>query len=409
MEITDVRVEVLEGTMTGRDPDGFYEDRLAWPLDVYDEFREVSAEDAYLRGANEFGHHPYEEDGDLKVKQPFLFIDTDEGITGMSGPIGRHWVFQTLEFRDLLVGRDPRATQKLWDLMYRKEVHGRKGKTMMAISGIDVALWDLKGKYYDEPVYRLLGGPTRKELPAYASMLGFSAEPDDVRQRAAEFREKGFDHQKWFLRYGPGSGREGKEQNVAMVRAAREGAGEDCALMFDAWMSWDRSYALDIIPDLAPYEPRWVEEPVMPDKIDVQREIRDAAPFPIAGGEHEYTRWGLNEILSRNALDVVQPDTYWAGGITELMNICSLGTVHDVPVIPHGHSVPANVNLIAAQSPTTCPLVEYLYKWNEGLQFFFDEPVRPEDGTVTVPDRPGMGVAIDDSKVDARSAVAFDF
>lgn len=403
MEITDVRCVRLTSAFPG-DPETFYEDRLARPLDVYGEFRNATADDMYRREPDGISHRPIEVDGELRVSQLFLRIETDEGVTGLAGPIGRTVASLALDLRDLLVGRDPRATEKLWDLMYRREVHGRKGKTMQAISALDVALWDCAGRYYGEPVHRLLGGPTRTELPAYASMLAYSTEPERVRERASEFAEKGYGAQKWFFPHGPGSGHGGIRENVALVEAAREAVGEDYDLMFDCWMSWDEPYARRMFPKLEPYDPRWVEEVVLPDRIDQQAALSEAATFPVAGGEHEYTRWGFHELLSRNALDVLQPDTYWAGGITEMQKITTLGSVHGVTVVPHGHSVPANVQLVAAQSPAVSPLVEYLVKWNEGLQFFFDEPIHPENGVVRVPDRPGIGVDIDDSKVEREEA-----
>jgi len=278
---------------------------------------------------------------------------------------------------------------------------------MHAVSAVDVALWDLRGKAAGDPIYRLLGGPVDRERPAYASMLGFSVEPDRVRERAAAFADRGYDAQKWFFRHGPGSGEEGRDHNEALVRAAREAVGDEHDLFFDAWSSWERNYALEMLDRLAPHGPDWLEEPVVPDKLDVYEELRAAAPFPIAGGEHEYTRWGAHELLSRGCVDVLQMDTMWAGGLTEMRHVCSVASVHDVPVIPHGHLVPANVHLIAAQPPDRCPLVEYLIKWNRINQHFFDDPVTPEEGTVTAPEAPGLGVEIDESTVEDRTVRSF--
>jgi L-alanine-DL-glutamate epimerase-like enolase superfamily enzyme len=345
--------------------------------------------------------------GEIEVSNVFLEIETDAGITGLAGPISDTIAFLSLKLEDLLVGRDPLETETLWDLMYKREVDGRKGERMMAISAVDCALWDIKGKHYDEPVHRLLGGPTRERLPAYASMFLYDTDPDAVRDRAAEIKERGYTAQKWFFQHGPGSGEEGKRKNLALAEAAREGAGEDHDLMFDCWMSWGRSYALDMVDRLAPYDPAWLEEPVMPDTIDSYADVCEAAPFPVAGGEHEYTRWGFHELLSRSAVDIAQPDTYWAGGVSELEKICTLCSVHDVPVVIHGFSVPTNVQVTAAQSPTVCPMVEYLPRLNMVTQFFFEEPVEPEGGSIPVPDDPGMGIRIDDSKVESETELDF--
>lgn len=393
MRIAGFRFEELTGTLE-ESPADHYAERLSKPIDLYEEFRDIGE------------HH---EDGEtIEVKQTFLFIETDDGTTGMAGPINRSTARLAADFESLLTDRDPLATELLWDLMYRQAVHGRKGHTMMAISAIDVALWDLKGKLLGEPVARLLGGPTRDSLPTYASMLRFPVDPASVRERAAEYKDRGFTAQKWFFRYGVGSGRVGQQHNEALVAAARDAVGAEYDLMFDAWMSWDRTYSLAMFDRIAKYNPRWVEEPVQPDKIDQYAALRKQAPFPIAGGEHEYTRWGVAELLNRNAVEVLQVDTYWGGGITEMQHICSLASVNDIPVIPHGHSVPANVHVVAAHPENLCPLVEYLVKHNRQLQFFFDEPIHPDDGNVTVPDRPGIGVAIDADRVEHREELVFD-
>ena len=396
MEITGFRFEQYTGRLE-ESPDEFYEERLARPIDLYDEFQPQ---------ADPMGDDA--PDDHVPVTQTFLFVETDEGIEGMAGPLGRSTARRASTFESLLVGRDPMATEYCWDLMYRQAVHGRKGEPMFAISAIDVALWDLTGRALGEPVVTLLGGPTRRELPAYASMLRFPVEPDDVRERAAEYQERGFQAQKWFFRHGPGSGYDGMAANEALVAAAREAVGPDYDLMFDAWMSWDRPYAAKMLERVEQYDPRWVEEPVQPDKIDQYVELREETSVPIAGGEHEYTRWGMHELLSAGAVDVLQADTYWAGGITELRHACSLASVRDVPVIPHGHSVPANVHVVAAQPATVCPYVEYLVKHNRTLQLFFDDPVTPTDGTVTVPDRPGIGVDIDEDAIESRTELSFD-
>lgn len=402
MEITGFRFERLTGTQE-RDPDSFYEGRLARPIDVYPEFRAESPREV-LVGERDDTRASVTDDG-IELSQAFLFVETDAGVTGLAGPVAEGWVPGIARFEDLLVGEDPRATERCWDLMYRDAIHGRKGRAVQAMSTIDVALWDAKGKAAGDPVYRLLGGPCRTELPAYASMVAFSTEPDDVRERAAETKARGYGAQKWFFRYGTGSGSEGKAANEALVRAAREAVGETYDLFFDAWNSWNRAFALDMIDRLAPYSPDWVEEPVHPDRIDGYVELREAAPFPIAGGEHEYTRFGAHDLLSRGAVDVLQLDTMWAGGFTELSHAATLASVHDVPLVPHGHLVPANAHLVAAQPEPVCPYVEYLVRWNEQMQFFFENPVRPEDGVVSPPDDPGIGIALDDSAADEREVI----
>jgi L-alanine-DL-glutamate epimerase-like enolase superfamily enzyme len=273
---------------------------------------------------------------------------------------------------------------------------------MMALSGVDCAMWDLKGKVANLPVYRLLGGPTRTAVPAYASALGYSIEPEQAAARARELVAQGYRHMKWFYRHGPSDGRAGMEQNEILVRTVREAVGPDVEIMTDAWMSWDVPYTLTMARRLERYRPAWIEEPVLPDKIDSYAAIRRQSPVPTAGGEHEYTRWGLHQLISAGGVDFVQADTYWAGGITEMLKILAIASAYDLPVIPHGHSVPANIHLIAAQPEPLTPLVEYLVKWNEVHQFFLKRPIKPIDGLVHLPEEPGIGMQLDTAKIEER-------
>ena len=392
MKITGLRLRQLTGTIAHDGP--YWEERLNRPIDVYPEHKAQTATTGFWM--------PYPiDEGHSRVQSVFVEIETDEGVSGIAGPIAHEVAFVVdQQFRRLLIGEDPRATERVWDLMYRDAVHGRKGTTMMAISAIDCALWDLRGKWVDQPVYRLLGGPVRETVPAYASMLGYSLEPEKVRQRAQELVAQGYTATKWFPRHGPTDGRDGIALNVELMRTLREAVGPDVDVMLDAWMSWDVPYTVAMAERLAEYAPRWIEEPVMPDKIAQCAEIRQRSVVPIATGEHEYTRWGLKLLMDAGAAEVLQPDTYWAGGISEMQKIIAVGTTYDLPIIPHGHSVPANLHLIAAQPITTCPLVEYLVKWNELLQFFWKKPIKPVNGSVTVPTGPGMGMELDPAKIE---------
>ena len=138
----------------------------------------------------------------------------------------------------------------------------------------------------------------------------------------------------------------------------------------------------------------------MPDMVEACAEIRRRSRVPIATGEHEYTRWGQKLLMDAGAAEVLQPDTYWAGGITEMVKIAALASTYGLQIIPHGHSVPANVHLSAALPIPACPLVEYLIKWNELLQFFWKTPLKPVNGSITVPDGPGMGMELDPAKIE---------
>lgn len=395
LKITRLRLFQLEGIM--EHPGEFWEERLVRPIDVYPEHK-----------AEGPSYTPRISEGKYRIESGFVEVETDEGVTGLGGPITVDQA-QVIarQLAPIVLGEDPRATERIWDKLYRLQVHGRGGVVMMAISALDCALWDLKGKWAGAPVYRLLGGPTRSEIPAYASALGYSLEPELVRERAKTIVSQGYRATKWFFRHGPLDGRVGIQKNLELARTLREAVGDDVDIMLDAWMSWDVPYTIAMAERLAEYRPRWIEEPMMADK---EREgcalIRQRSPVPIATGEHQYTRWGLKGLMDSRSADVLQPDIYWAGGISEVVKICALASTYDLPVIPHGHSVPATMHLIASQPPNLCPLLEYLIKWNEVHQFFFKEPVKPVGGVIRLTDTPGIGVEIDQSKIVSRRELA---
>ena len=397
MKIAAVRCVEYSGSL--EHPGAFWEERLIRPVDIYPQFR---ADGAWFL--------PRQASGSYRMTSVFVHVEGDDGATGTAGPITREQAFLiTSTLGPLLVGQNPLATEYLWDVLYRHCVHGRKGVEMMAISALDCALWDLKGRHFGVPVYVLLGGPTREEIPAYASALGYSLELDKARERAADIVRQGFTATKWFPRHGPVDGNAGMAANVALVAALRETVGPDVDIMVDAWMSWDVPYTLRMADRLAELAPRWIEEPVMPDKphsyVEITRRMRP--DILVSGAEHEYTRWGLHQLMAAGAMNVYQPDTYWAGGISELLKIAALAGAYDVQLIPHGHSVPANTHFSFAQPATLTPMLEYLLKWNTIHQWFLAHPVHPVGGKVTPPTRPGLGMDLDQAKIESRRELSY--
>jgi L-alanine-DL-glutamate epimerase-like enolase superfamily enzyme len=370
----------------------FWEERLSRPLDIYPEHKAAPG----LFGDTRLGAT-----SSYPIEAVFVQIETDEGVSGIGGPVQPSVAYLIdTDFRWLLQGADPIASERLWDQMYRHAIHGRKGASMLAISAVDCALWDLRGKAAGLPVHRLLGGPVQQSFPAYASALGYSLNLELAERRAREIAAQGYTATKWFLRYGPTDGRAGMERNLELVRTLRAALGPNIDLMLDVWSSWDVPYTVQMAERLAEYDVRWIEEPVLADKIDACADIRRRSRVPIATGEHEYTRWGLKQLMDAGAADVLQPDIYWAGGISEMLKIAALASAYDLVLIPHGHSTPATAQFIAAQPPTLCPILEYLIKWNEIHQFFLRNPLKPVNGTITVPTRPGMGMELDEGKIE---------
>ncbi|MEM7531032.1 MAG: enolase C-terminal domain-like protein [Chloroflexota bacterium] len=403
MKITDISLFRVHGTWQGSGfPPG---DRQAQQPDIYPEFNQSAGMNLPNVGL----------DDPQPISAIYVEIETDEGVSGIFGPIQHEqaYLIKTM-LRPYLIGRDPLATEQLYDQMIRMNRHGRSGMYMTAVSPVDCALWDLKGKAWNQPIYRLLGGPTQLHdaggkdacpaVPAYISLLGYSVEPTRAATVARQYKAQGFTAQKWFFRYGPGDGEAGKAKNLAMAKAVRDAVGSDYRLMFDAFMGWDVTYAIEMVRALEPIRPFWMEEPIPPERISSFHKIRQAANVPIATGEHIYTRWQTKELLVNNAVDFLQNDPDWTGGITELVKVCALGSSFDVPVIAHGHSLLAALHVATAQSPATVPYVEFLVRHQPGKQYFHKPFIQPKEGIVYTPDLPGLGLVLDEDKVERREA-----
>ena len=396
MKITRVRYRLVKGELEYAGP--LAEERLVRPIDIYPEFRAVKAG----WPVRQHGGPPY------PLEHLFLHIDTDAGISGTWGPISVG-LARIVDggLKQILIGENPHAVERIWDKMYRNAIHGRKGETMMAISAVDLALWDLKGKMLDAPVYELLGGPTRDRIRAYASMLGYSIEPELAAKRAKEVVAQGYTATKWFFRHDPTEGQEGVRRNLELIRTIREAVGPDVDIMFDAWSSWTVPYTIRMAELAADYRPWWFEEPVLADMIPQYAEIRRSVTSTlIAGGEHEYTRWGVKALLDAGAVDVLQVDATWAGGLTEMIKICALASTYAIPVIPH-HSGMASTQLIASQTVTTCPIEEWLLQAGITGQHFLKNKIVPLDGHIELPTGPGMSMELDESLISAKEELTF--
>lgn len=362
------------------------------PLYIYDELRPKPYRDS-----------PNPVTRNAPMTALYLKVITDSGLAGIYGPIDREVaMIVDADLRPFLIGKDGLAGEKLWDQMYRSNRLSRRGYFLMAISAVDNALWDLRGRHYSTPVYRLLGGPTRASVEAYASCLGYSVELEKAAARAAQVKSEGYRYQKWFLAYGPGDGPEGMKKNVDLVRVVREAVGDDTELMFDVYSGWDLTYALAWAKQVERYRPRWIEEATQAEKIGSFVELRRGTSIPVASGEHIQGRWEVYDYLKEGALSVVQCDPEWCGGISELIKICAIASLYDVPVIPHGHSLHAALHVIASQSPAVCPLAEYLILKMRSYYHFEKHPPVPERAHFSLSDGPGFNIDFDDAKIESR-------
>ncbi|MEM6821266.1 MAG: enolase C-terminal domain-like protein [Verrucomicrobiota bacterium] len=336
-----------------------------------------------------------------QVRQFFLEIQTDSDISGWYGPITE--IQKTLilqQLRPLLMGKNPLSIETLQDQMLRLERHGRSGLFMTAISMVDIALWDLKGKFLNLPVYELLGGPTRDRVPAYASMLGYSNNPDIAGPLAIKIQQDGYPAQKWFFPFGPKDGPKGMSENIRFAEGLRDAVGPDYPLMFDAAMSWNETYSIDLLKKLEPIHPYWIEEPVPPERIQGFQAIRRNTSIRLATGEHVYGRWQTLELLKSGSIDILQNDPVWTGGITEQLKIASLASSFGIPLIAHGHALLPPLHLAFALSPETVPMVEYLVRVQNGKQYFEKNPLKPDQGHFSIPNTPALGLEFDEAKWD---------
>jgi L-alanine-DL-glutamate epimerase-like enolase superfamily enzyme len=309
-------------------------------------------------------------------------IKTDDDITGY-GYIGgaQRGSLAAIEdqFKIFLQGADPFATELIWEQCFRaSQYHGRKGAALSAISGIDIALWDVKGKALHRPVYELIGGKTKERVRAYAT--GIYTE---------RHKEMGFRDVKIPVRYGPADGKEGLRKNEQDMKRTRELIGPDGDIMLDCYMALDVPYTIQLAKLAREYGVRWIEEPVLPDKVDSYRRIKDAVPdIMITGGEHEFTRYGFKELLEKRAVDLVQPDIYRAGGISELKKIAAMASAYDIPIIPHGIGAPTYHFVMATANS---PMAEYWDVYASGGEPVFSGEPTVSGGYIVFSDRPGFG------------------
>jgi L-alanine-DL-glutamate epimerase-like enolase superfamily enzyme len=339
-------------------------------------------------------------------------IDTDAGLTGLgeakvgAGNLGNYAaVVETIrsELAPRLVGRDPRDIARLWEAMYNGgrahyveregrtfPIIGRRGVTISAISGVDIALWDLLGKSLDQPLWRLLGGRFRDKVPAYAS--GGWAPVGAIGKQLRQYVERG--HRAVKMRVGLQD--RSVDDSAARVREVREALGPEVGLMVDAHGTWSVRDAQRFARKVVDCDLAWLEEPVSADNIGGQAEVRAATDIPIASGESEQTRFAFRDLIAARAVDVLQPDLAIAGGLTETLRICALAAAHGLTVAPHlwGSAILFASGLHLAVATPCVTLLELTRGDNPLLNDLVQEPFDLRDGFVHASDRPGLGVTL---------------
>jgi len=327
-------------------------------------------------------------------------VFTDTGFVGLgNAALSPRITKQVIDLylKPLLIGKDPFDTEFLWQHMYRQTMaFGRKGTGMIAISAVDLALWDILGKATGQPVFKLLGGRTKRKIPVYASRL-YSQKLEDLAAEARLYKEEGYRAMKMRFGWGPVDGAAGMQQNLALVRTVRDVIGYDIDLMAEVFMGWTLDYARRMLPLLEPFQLRWLEEPVIPDDIGGYVALKALGRIPIAGGEHEFTIYGFRTLLEARALDYIQFDTNRVCGITQARKIAAMAEAHSVPVIPHAGQM-HNLHIVMAS--LNSPMAEYFPAvgveiGNELFWYIFDSEPKAENGYVDLRDDvPGLGLSV---------------
>jgi L-rhamnonate dehydratase len=334
-------------------------------------------------------------------------VHTDEGIVGVgevdsSPAVAKAIIEAPLShaiargLRLCVLGEDPLDIARLWDRMYQGSIfYGRGGAAQQAISGVDMALWDIAGKVTGQPVYRLLGGGFRSELRAYASIL-FGDTPEQTYEIGRGLVEQGYTA----VKFGWGPMGRDEATDIALVREARRGLGELPELMIDAGICYDSSTAIRRAQQFAEYRPFWLEEPLHPDDLEGYARLAERSPIRIAAGEQETTLAGFGALLA-TGIDVVQPDVARVGGPSQAIQIGRLAAQKHRLCVNHsyktGISIAASLHFLAALPNSGW--LEYCVEQSALRQTLTRQAFPVVDGRVAVPQEPGLGVDLDEEVV----------
>lgn len=333
-------------------------------------------------------------------------ISTDAGITGWGecyGPAAVNKAVIETQYRSRVVGRDPFDVEVVWEDLYNRiKDYGATGFAITALSGIDIALWDVMGRATGKPIHKLIGGAHRTSVQAYATGLYF-IDMDRLVEEAVEeaiaYKEQGFRAIK--MKIGLGD----PKLDVQRVKAVREAIGPDVQLAVDANHCFTVPQAIRLGRMLEPLDLMWFEEPISPEDHEGYAEVTRALDMAVAGGENDFTRWGFRDIIAKKAMDIVQPDLCAAGGISECRKIAAMASAHGVECVPHAWGsaigLAATVQWLAALPDTPPafrpipPMLEFEQTPNPLRDELAKQPIVQVNGMVQVPGAPGIGIDVD--------------
>jgi L-alanine-DL-glutamate epimerase-like enolase superfamily enzyme len=336
-------------------------------------------------------------------------VSTDAGICGIGevdsaplaakGAIDGPFSHTTASgLREIVLGEDPFETEYLWHKMYRQSIYGgRRGVGLHAISGIDMALWDIKGKALGQPIWKLLGGGFHERIRPYASTL-FGPTPAETGEIARRLADRGFTA----VKFGWEPMGKDEKTDISLVREARQGLGDDVDLMIDAGLVWDAKTAIQRARAFSEYRIYWLEEPLMPDDYDGYAKLCQATDVRIAAGEEESNRHSLLELMDRGKIDIVQVDLTRVGGFTEAMKVASLAYDRGVPVVNHGFTTYINVAaaLHFLNSIPNSFILEFVVEEQSTLRDCITrQRISACDGFLRIPSAPGLGVELNEEGI----------
>ncbi|PJE30911.1 D-galactarolactone cycloisomerase [Pseudooceanicola antarcticus] len=328
----------------------------------------------------------------------------EDGTTGWGeclGPAGPNAAV-VAAYAPHVIGQNPLETEKIWATCYNAlRDQGQRGLTITALSGIDIALWDLKGKILGQPVSVLLGGRWRERIEAYATGSFKRDGVDRVADNAEEMAghaAAGFRRMKVKIGFGV-------EEDLRVIAAVREAIGPDRRLMIDANHGYTVNEAVELGNRAAKYGIDWFEEPVVPEQLDAYLEVKARQPIPLAAGETWHTRWGYRDPLQRRVVDIIQPDICGMGGLSEAKKVADLASLHGIRVVPHvwgtAVQIATALQFMSAMVPDpvrnapVAPIMEFDRTHNPFRQAVVTTPLEHKDGFVAVPDGPGLGIEIE--------------
>lgn len=331
---------------------------------------------------------------------PGVLVRTDAGLegTGFTSTLahGDRAITQIIDelYAPKLLGRDPLDTQALWHDLYWSDAHwiGRLGVTQMALAAVDIALWDLKAKYCNLPLWKLVGGHKPGRVPSYntdGGWLNFDvARLIDEMQRIVGEGWRGVKMK---------VGKDDPREDLARVAAARAAIGDEIDLMIDVNQRWDRTRAIEWSPRFEDFEIRWLEEPMDPDDIEGHARLADVTRIPIALGEHVYSKTAFREYIQRANIAYVQADVTRLAGVTEWLAVAEMALSHHVAVVPH-HADMMRVHQHLGTGHAACPMIECI-PW---LQELFEEPAKIDNGEFVVPTTPGASTTFNKAAFEAH-------